>query len=149
MTVATGEADLPPAGGFREVDHSGDVGLEVWGATLSELLANATRGLCGLMTWSVVRRASARRVEVQAADAQELLVDWLSALILSASIHAELYAGADVTVDEDGVAGGLLHGEALDPSRHELRFDVKAATYHDILLEQTAAGYHARVVFDL
>jgi SHS2 domain-containing protein len=140
---------LPPASGFRELDHSGDIGLELWGTSLAELLASATRGLCALMTWSAVEPDSSRQIEIEATDPEDLLVDWLSALILCSATHAELYARADVTVSVDGVVNGVLHAQPLDPARHALRFDVKAATYHSILLEQTASGYHARVVFDL
>jgi SHS2 domain-containing protein len=134
---------------FREIDHSGDVGLELWGATLPDLLENATQGLCGLMTWSGVERVLSRRIEVQGASPQDLLVDWLSAVILASATHAELYGAAEVDVSDEGVASGVIFGEALDPARHQLRFDVKAATYHEILLEPVAQGYHARVIFDL
>jgi SHS2 domain-containing protein len=93
-----GDDHYAPESGFREIDHSGDVGLDVWGATLSDLLANATRGLCTLMTWSEVQPVLSRRIEVQADEPQDLLVDWLSAVILSSATHAELYSGADVVV---------------------------------------------------
>jgi SHS2 domain-containing protein len=141
--------ETPPPAGFREMEHSGDVGLELWGATFADLLSNATRGLASLMTWSAIERASARRIEVQSSDVQSLLVDWLSAVILASATHAELYAAADVAVSEDVVASGVVFGEPLDPARHALRFDVKAATYHGIIVEETVCGYHARVVFDL
>jgi SHS2 domain-containing protein len=131
------------------LDHSGDVGLEVWGATLGELLANATRGLATLMTWSSIEPVLTRRIDVQAENPQDLLVDWLSAVILASATHAELYAAADVVVSEDVAASGVVFGQALDPSRHALRFDVKAATYHAMVMEETASGYHARIVFDL
>jgi SHS2 domain-containing protein len=142
-------ADETAAGGFREVDHSGDIGLELWGPTVAGLLVNATSGLCALMTWSKVALSCSRRIEVHAASPQDLLVDWLSAVILASSTRAELYAAADVVVSEDLVASGVVFGEPLDPARHALRFDVKAATYHDIQLEETASGYRARVIFDL
>jgi SHS2 domain-containing protein len=147
--VCANDSDAASAGGFREIDHSGDVGLEVWGATVSELLQHATRGLCALMTFSTVLRVSERRIEVQSESREDLLVDWLSAVILAAATHGELYAAADVVVTEDVVATGVVFGEPLDPARHALRFDVKAATYHELLLEESANGYHARIIFDL
>ena len=143
-----GDAHVP-ANGFREIDHSGDVGLDVWGATLADLLANATRGLCALMTRNTIDRSCSRRIEVEASTPEDLLVDWLSALILAAAVHGELYGSADVTVSDDGIARGEIFGEPLDPARHSLRFEVKAATYHDILLEEKASGFHARIIFDL
>lgn len=101
------------------------------------------------MTFSPVEPTLARIIEVQADDDQDLLVDWLSAVILASATHAELYVSADVTVSDDGVASGVVRGEPLDPARHALRFDVKAATYHELLMEESATGYHARIIFDL
>ncbi|HUK64344.1 MAG TPA: archease [Dongiaceae bacterium] len=144
-----GPAEFPEPGGVREVEYSGDVALEVWGRDRAELLANATRGLCGLMTWSPVEPVSSRRIEVRAPDLRALVVDWLSAVILAAATHAELYAGATMEVATDVHAAGTLFAAPLDAARHELRFDVKAATYHDVLVEETGVGYRARVVFDL
>jgi len=142
-------ADFRETGGVREVEYSGDVALEVWGRDRAELLANATRGLCGLMTWSPVEPVSSRRIEVRAPDLKSLLVDWLSAVILCAATEAELYAGAAMEVATDVHAAGMLRAAPLDTARHQLRFDVKAATYHDVWVEETAAGFRARVVFDL
>lgn len=142
-------AEHVPTDGVHEIDHSGDVGLDIRGATRAELLENATRGLCRLMTWSFVEPVALRTLEVRASNFADLVVDWLSAVILSSATHAELYAGATLEVAEDGLATGTLHGASLDAARHQLRFDVKAATYHDLLVERTASGYHARVIFDL
>jgi SHS2 domain-containing protein len=140
--------DIPPDG-VREIDHSGDVGLEVWGETREALLANATRGLCGLMTWSRIDPVVSRPIEVRAANPGDLVVDWLSAVITATATYAEIYAGATVESADDFVATGVLHGAPLDAARHQLRFDVKAATYHELLVEHTPGGYHARVIFDL
>jgi SHS2 domain-containing protein len=51
-------------------------------------------------------------------------------------------------IDETSVEA-TLSGEGIDPERHGLRFDVKAATYHALLVEAGAKGFHARVIFDL
>jgi len=146
--MSASDADVP-AGGFHEIEHSGDVGLDVWGGTISALLQHATRGLCALMTFSTVDPVRERRIEVQAESREDLLVDWLSAVILASATHGEIYAAADVVVSEDVVARGVLFGEPLDPARHALRFDVKAATYHELLMEESDRGYHARIIFDL
>jgi SHS2 domain-containing protein len=142
-------AEIDPGEGVREIDHSGDVGLDIRGVSRAELLENATRGLCALMTWSRIDPVVSRRIEVRAGNFTDLVVDWLSAVILSSATHAELYAEAALEIAEDGVAKGVLLGAPLDAEHHQLRFDVKAATYHDILVEHTASGYHARIIFDL
>jgi SHS2 domain-containing protein len=139
--------------GVREIEHSGDVGIEAWGATQAELFQNVTRGLFGLMRRepheSAAGHVSSRRIAVNAASPAELLVDWLSEIILSASAHGEVYRDVVVESADETSACGVIRGERYDSARHVLRFDVKAATYHGLVCERSADGYHARVVFDL
>jgi SHS2 domain-containing protein len=149
-SAAPGEGAGTPETGFREIDYSGDVGIEAWGGTRAGLLENLTRGLFGLMAWSagdgpVVER----RIQVAPGAAADVLVDWLSAVILAAATHGEVYATVRVEhAGEDGAAG-VVRGAPFDPARHARRFDVKAATYHDLLVETRDGGHHARVIFDL
>jgi len=134
---------------FEEIDHSGDVGVEAWGATLGELVENTTRGLFSLMARAPVAARTTRPVAVSAPDAGALLVAWLSEVIALAASHGEVYGDVAVTRATDTEAAGEVRGEPVDPDRHELRFDVKAATYHALVVEPADDGLHARVVFDL
>jgi SHS2 domain-containing protein len=138
-----------PAPDFREIDWSGDVAVEAWGATRAAMLENATRGLFALMTWDAVEPAVQRRVEAAAPDAGALLVEWLCEVIRLAATHGEVYGGVRVEQADAESARGVLHGAAVDADRHQLRCDVKAATYHGLLVEETGDGFHCRVVFDL
>jgi SHS2 domain-containing protein len=134
---------------YREIDHSGDIGIEAWGRDAAGVLESATRGLLSLMVSSEVGRVVERRLEVSAASREDLLVDWLSEVIASASMHGEVYGDVAIERASTHVASGVLRGEPVDPVRHELRFDVKAATYHGLLFEESESGFHARVIFDL
>lgn len=147
-------SDAPPPGGFArdfvEIDFSGDVGIEAWGDSQGEVIANATRALMGLMCRSRVEPSVTRAIAVSAETPGEVLVDWLSAVILTAASHGEVYGEVSVDSADDGSARGVIRGEAIDPARHELRFDVKAATYHGLVMQRSdAARYFARVIFDL
>ncbi len=134
---------------FIELDHSGDVGIEAWGATRTELLENATRGLFGLMARAGVEPAIERPLDVRAGDPAGVVVEWLSAVILLAATHGEVYGGVRVDEADERSARGVVRGERVDEAVHELRFDVKAATYHGLVLEERDGGFHCRVVFDL
>jgi protein archease len=135
--------------GFVEIDHSGDVGVEAWGATPAEAIENLTRGLFGLWCRGRVEPVVERAIEVRSESIGDLLVDWLSEVIACAATRGEVYGEVAVSADDERSARGVVRGETIDPARHRLRFDVKAATYHGLVFESTARGYHARVIFDL
>ena len=134
---------------YTEVDYSGDIGIEARGRDLKELLENLTRGFFGLLCRSSVAAVVERRVEVDSASAEELIVDWLSEVLTEGNARGELYS--EVAVQEVGqhYAKGVLRGEAVDPLKHDLRFDVKAATYHNISVTRESDGLRSRVIFDL
>lgn len=134
---------------FEEIDHSGDIGIEAWGGDLGALVENATRGLRTLLCRNEPERKTAREIRVESSSAEDLLVDWLSEVISMTGAYGEVYGA--VTLDRVGewFAEGTLHGETIDPDRHDLRFDVKAATYHGLDVEKREDGWFGRVIFDL
>jgi SHS2 domain-containing protein len=135
--------------GFAEFDHSGDIGIEASGATLAELLENATRGLFGLLYRGAVAPVAERNLAVTSQSHEDLLVDWLGEVITAASAFGEAYRSVEITRTGEFFAEGVLKGEPLDADRHDLRFDVKAATYHALEVTREGGRWHARVIFDL
>ena len=134
---------------FQEIDYSGDVGIEAWGSTPAEMLENAARGLFGLMASAGVTGAASREVRVTSISPETLMADWLSEIITIAATHGELYCDVAVEHCTATEARGTVSGEQVDARRHTLRFDVKAATYHDLLLENEDGVWHGRVILDL
>jgi SHS2 domain-containing protein len=136
-------------GTFAEIDHSGDIGIEAWGEDLAEMLAAATRGLLALMCRGGVEPRAERRIRVTSASGGDLLVDWLGEVISVADARGELYAAVEIARVGEWFAEGVLRGEKADVEKHDLRFEVKGATYHGLTVEQRADGCYGRVIFDL
>jgi SHS2 domain-containing protein len=134
---------------FEEIDHCGDVGIEAWGADARKVLQNVTLGLFSLMVRGGVSARIERELTVEAGSDEDLLVDWLSEVIAASATHGEVYCEADITRAGPNSVRGVIRGESIDPSRHELRFDVKAATYHRLVFDRGSGGCRVRVVFDL
>jgi SHS2 domain-containing protein len=134
---------------FEEIDHSGDVGIEARGATFPEMLTNATLGLLALACRNEPGSGIDRAIRVESSSAEDLLVDWLAEVLSLMGAHGEVYAGVEITNHGEWFAAGILRGEKTDPQKHDLRFDVKAATYHGLRVEHTGDGFVGRVIFDL
>jgi SHS2 domain-containing protein len=134
---------------FEEIDHSGDVGIEAFGLDGAEALENATYGLFSLMVYRGVSAKLERVLTVDAGSDEDMVVDWLSEVISAASMNGELYCGVQIERTGPHSVRGVVRGELIDASRHELRFEVKAATYHGLEFERTSGGCRVRVIFDL
>lgn len=121
--------------------------------TREGLFAAACEAFCQAITDPErVAAAEPRAVELQAADIETLLVDWLSELIYCFDAHRWLARAAQVTVTTDREQlslHGTALGEPFNPDRHRIKVLIKAATYHGLTVKQTSEGWTATVVFDI
>ncbi len=114
------------------------------------MFRNVTMGMTFIMTDpSRVRRQDARNIEIEAEDRESLLVEWLNEIIYLTEVEGMIFA--DFEIGE--IAGTRLSataiGEAIDPSRHELKTEIKACTYHELKLEKENSDWVAQVIFDV
>jgi len=141
---------IPLSAGFEIFATTADLGIRAWGPTLPVLFQEAARGLFSLLI-DGGRIASREWVSVQAAgrNPETLLVAWLNELLFLFETR-RFAAGAwkVSSLDEHGVVAEV-GGEPLDLARHRLVGQVKAATYHELAIRQTATGWDARVVLDV
>jgi SHS2 domain-containing protein len=68
--------------GFEEVEHTADKALRIFGANLTEFFLSAAAGLTHLMAADVsdISTEIEKTIELDAIDAESLLVEWLSEL---------------------------------------------------------------------
>ena len=131
--------------GFREIEHTADWALEVWGPDMAALLEQAARGmyiLSGVQLEKNVRVS--RKLSLQANDREEMLVSFLSEL---------LFLGEDENIAFDEfqfiINGDILQVELRGAALAELAKEIKAVTYHNLAIHQTGDGFETRIVFDV
>ncbi len=134
---------------FREIEHTGDVGIEIEADSRSELFRRAAIAIARLMVDTTgVRPIETRDLSIPGTDDADLMHDMLSALLQTFLVDSFIWSTA--AVDED--SGGLkvrLRGERFDPSRHEFRREIKAVTYHELSVRNVDGRWFARVIFDV
>lgn len=132
---------------FEELEHTADVGIRAYGESLEELFANAAAGMFSLITdVASVRAVGEYEVRVEARDPKALLFDFLSELLFLHQTEKVLLSEFDVDVGP-GSARARVRGERIDRSRHPLHKDVKAVTYHAMILDPGEGV--AQVIFDI
>ncbi|OIP90007.1 MAG: protein archease [Syntrophobacterales bacterium CG_4_8_14_3_um_filter_58_8] len=135
---------------YRIFDHTADLGVEVTGASLEELYAGAALTLFDLLTdLSSVRAGGVREIVVSGEDPADLLVNFLREILYAWNGDGFLLKSCLVREVSPMRLKALLRGETYDPARHRIKQEIKAVTYHQAAVEKTAAGWRARVVFDV
>ncbi len=124
------------------------MGLVAQGKTLSEAFANAAYGLFSIITdLRKVRKKEFRTVELGEADVETLLFEWLNHLIYLFDVENLLFKNFEIVYFDERKLSARCYGEKYDPSRHQLKIGVKAATYHMIKVDREQNT--VRVIFDV
>jgi SHS2 domain-containing protein len=140
---------------YREIDHTGDIGIDAEAGDEASLYACCAGALFDILVGEApVETREARKVHVEAPDSELLMVRWLRELLYLHTVERWLFRGFEVVLE--GPEGGrrrleaTARGEKFDPDRHSIRTELKAVTYHQISIRRAPDGvWRARVIFDV
>lgn len=135
---------------YRLLDHTADLGLEIYGRDLPELFGNACFALFDNITdLSRVAGESSKVITVTGDDTADLMINWLRELLSQWTVDGLLIKSAQVTnISDTGVTAKLLF-DPYTPGRHLLQSDIKAVTYHNVTVGRKNNVWTARVVVDV
>ena len=134
--------------GFEILEHTADVGVRGWGATVEEAFTQATLGLLDILgVWHPDLSGEREEISVEAHDLGALLVDWLGEILYLQDTRDVVVSGFEVSSVDDGRAGGWVE---LAPRPAEIEGTaVKAITYHQLVVEQRGESWIAQVFLDI
>ena len=149
MNATTGP--IPPLSKpFVILEHPADLGIEAYGHSLAEAFQNAASGLMSvILDPGFVEEREERNVTLVGTDPDQLLVKWLSEILYL--YDGQGFAGKKFLVHTLGNENleASVWGEIFSQEKHQTRLDVKAVTYHQLLLEQKPEGARVRVYLDI
>lgn len=131
--------------GFEELPHSADWQMRVWATSLPGLFAEAARGmnaLAGIKPSPGVRVR--REFEADAADAESLLVAFLSELVWAAEQENLVFDTFKVVLTDTKLNVRMMGAHILSVNK-----SIKAVTYHNLQIRQTDDGFQVEIVFDV
>jgi SHS2 domain-containing protein len=135
-------------------DVTSDLSFVARGATLADVFLAAAAALMDATVEEpgALRELELRRVELAEPDVELLLLAFLNELIYLRDAQALLMRPRRLEVEVAPGAARLvaeLAGEPIDPARHELSADVKAATAYGLRLAREDGGFRATVTLDV
>ncbi|MBN2566050.1 MAG: archease [Candidatus Eisenbacteria bacterium] len=137
---------------YTELEHTADVGMELTAGSLTEAFEQAAAAMFDLIcdldrVGRGVRRVV--RVEARENDLENMMVRWLTELLFlfdSERLVLSRFAVRSLTSD---AIEAHVDGEVFDPSRHSVKADIKAVTYHELTVEPRGPDWYVRVIFDM
>ncbi len=118
---------------FELLDHEADVGIRGWGKTITEAFEHSAQAMFSVMVnLSKVEPKKEIFIEVTAEDMESLFIEWLNELLAQRDITEMVFSEFTVDINEKNgtlVLTGTARGEALHQKKHDIRTEVKAATY--------------------
>lgn len=134
---------------WEHFPHQADIGVRGIGPTMAVAFAEAAVALtAAVCDPSRVRPATKVEIACQADDPEDLLYDWLNALVFEMATRQMLFSRFEVEVS-DGTLRAQAWGEPVADERHFPAVEVKGATYTGLAVARVDGGWVVECVIDV
>lgn len=140
--------DVPYDCSFEELGHTAEIGMRVRAATPGRLFACAALAMFALIDAASAPESErvSQRVELHSLDMESLMVDWLSELVFLHETTGAIYDEIDIHQWSPQHLEATLCGRRAQQVPH---MQIKAVTYHDLIVAATDDEWLAQVYFDI
>ena len=132
---------------FEIIDHTADWAIRVIGHDLADLFVQAALGMNSLMVTDLtaVPLTETRQLIFTAYDVEDLLVDWLTELAYWTEMEHLVFSQFHIeSISNQQLKASVQGGLASELVKH-----IKAVTYHNLAVVETAYGLEVIIVFDV
>ena len=88
-------------------------------------------------------------VKLEAPNVEELFLSWLSELLYQYNSKKIILKEFSIERLTEKSISANARGEKLDLQRHQLKTEIKAATYHQLRVQKLKDIWQAEVIFDV
>ena len=135
---------------YELIDHTADIGIRIRNKALKGLFENAAFALFdNLADLKKVEEALCEVIHVKGLDLPELMVNWLNQLLFLWETRLVIFKRFDVHEMSHTMLKAEVWGERYKTDRHDLLADIKAATYHNLRIEQHQGIWSAEIILDI
>jgi SHS2 domain-containing protein len=141
--------------GFEFREHTADVQVRSWGASLEEAFAQTAYSLITTITPDLEKIAPKveRAMTIEAEDKEALLFDFLSEFLyifdVDELVFSQIFVNKIEKINNTYRLEATLKGEKFDSIKHEIGIEVKAITYSFLSIEEKLDNIVIDIVFDI
>jgi SHS2 domain-containing protein len=145
------DPDSPP---YKISEHSGDLKIQAWGRDCLEALVNASLGLVNqIVTLDCIEESDERSIIATGNDDEERYIAFLNEILFL--VYTKHWLPKRVRLMRQCLKTGcreieaVLVGEPLILTKHEIKYDIKAVTYHNFRIRKAPELVTLEFVCDL
>ena len=137
---------------YRFLDHATDAIIEITAKNLKEAFLVAADAEINLMIdQHTVKETDQREFSANGKDLDYLLFSWLEEIpfVLITQGFAIKRVEIDIQKNKDFKINAKAFGEQLDIKKHNFKVEIKAPTFHDMVIRQDNTGVYMKFLLDL
>ena len=135
---------------YQIIDHTADLGMVVQGADVKRLFIDAAHAMLDLMVkGDMSEKRAQREISIAGDDFADLMVRWLVEILYLFYAERLLTTGVVIKSISPTRLRAELSFARFRKAHHQVVREIKAVTYHQILVEEKDDGWEARVIFDI
>ncbi len=133
---------------YRLTTRQSELAVRVVGDSQPDLFANSAFALFDVMTdVDKVEIRDRLPLEVEGADRDDLLVNWMRELLYLYQGSGYLLKEFNIREVKDTLVKGEVCGEKIDPDRHEIKQEIAGVAYHQSRMAKTGNQWIAQLIF--
>ena len=135
---------------YELFEHTADLGIKVRAKDLRELFKNAGLALFDIIAKEQKKQdtpALAINITQRADNLEELFVNWLNELLSLSSTKELIFTDFKIDKLDKNSLSATAFGSGMKD--YKVNVEVKAATYHELKIEETPFGWQAKVILDV
>jgi len=135
---------------FRFIDHTADIGVLVYGKSLTELFQNAAQSFFSvLIELKNIHEEKSRTFSLDAPGLEELLVSWLNEFLYLFETQGLLFSRFDIKNLSQEHLDATAWGEKYTAEKHPIKRIIKAVTFHNLFIQKQKGMWKTQIIFDL
>ncbi len=140
------------SGDFEFLEHTADLKFIAYGKTLADCFQNSAKAMfSAIVDPKSIEERYTKGIKLEAETLEILLHDFLSELLFLSETRELFFKEFHVSIDRNKKyrLRAELAGEKFNPGKHEIKTEIKAVTYHEMLIEERDRGWIAQVLCDI
>lgn len=138
---------------YELIEHTADIGIRLKAKDLKGLFKNSALAMFDIIAEKkspvTAHRSPVKKIIVKqkSNNLEELFVNWLNELLSLSATKELIFSDFTINKLNENVLKAVVIGN--DMKNYKVNTEIKAATYHELKLEQTSSGWQAEVIFDV